>query len=134
MRLALALALFAAAVPLSAGAQPRILSNTWDDDKPSTFAHVVESTPGSKTLTLHARTDASGGQTVAVYAAGPADGPGKGRLLSVIATTAGHSRAGVLSMPAASTGEPRSQLRLVVVVENASRRRHAGEYTLTVSP
>jgi hypothetical protein len=45
----------------------------------------------------------------------------------VIATTRGGSATGVLEFPANGEGVP-----VVVVVENAGGRRHAGAYSLTV--
>ena len=128
----LLLAALIAATPAVAAAQPRILSNRWDADRPSTFAHVVESTPGKKTITLDARSDAAAGQTVSVYPAAP--GSALGRLLSVTATAQGGTRTVPLTVPPPPPGQSLTRVPLAVVIENATGRRQTGEYTLTVSP
>jgi hypothetical protein len=121
-------------VPAVAMAQPQIYSNRWDSDQPSTFTHVIVGAPGRKAVTLDATTSASGGETVAVYPMGADGQRGKARLLFVTATTRGNSRAGQVTLPAPARGETVGRLPVVIVVENASERRHAGEYTLTVAP
>jgi hypothetical protein len=124
----------ALAAPVIALAQPQMLSNRWDSDQPTTFRHTLEGTPGRKTLRIDAVTSAGGGETVAVYPAGPGGERGKVRILFVIATTQGHSRTGTVTLPQPARGEAFSRLPIVVVVENASGRRNSGEYTLTLAP
>jgi len=127
----LALAL---AVPAAALAQPQIFSDRWDSGGFSTFRHTIEGTPGRKQIRLDATTTAGGGETVAVYPVAADGQRGKARILFVIATTRGNTRAGSITLPPPPRGETLSRLPVMVVVENASGRAHWGEYTLTVSP
>ena len=131
-RVLLAAAVLAA--PLAAAAQPQLLSNRWDSDKPSTFRHTLEGSPGVKQLRIDAVSSASGGETVAVYPLGPDGERGKARILFVIATREGNSRAGTVTLPQPPRGQAFARLPIVVVVENAAGRRNSGEYTLTLAP
>jgi hypothetical protein len=110
------------------------MSNRWDSDQPTTFRHTLEGAPGRKTLRIDATTSAGGGETVAVYPAGPGGERGKVRILFVIATTQGNTRTGTVTLPEPRRGEAVGRLPIVVVVENASGRRNSGEYTLTLAP
>lgn len=109
-------------------------ANSWAASEPSTFTHVLEAAPGRRAVTLTARTDSPGGETVAVYPQTPSGERGKVRLMFVIATRQGNSVTRDVTFPAPPRGEAVAKLPVVVVVENASGRRYAGEYTLTVSP
>lgn len=121
------------AVPLPGAAQEGVHANAWSGTGFSTFHHVLEAAPGRRTLTLQAQTDASGGETVAVYPEPSPGVRGKVRLMFVIASTRGNTRTATVNFPAARRGETLSRLPVMVVVENASGRRHAGNYTLRVN-
>ena len=131
---ALAAAAGFAAIAAAAAAQPQMLGNHWDSDKASTFTHVLQGSPGRRVLRIDATTTASGGETVAVYPMAADGGRGRARILCVIATVQGNSRTGAVTLPAAPPGETVARLPVVVVVENASGRRNAGDYTLTLAP
>jgi hypothetical protein len=102
-------------------------TNSWDSDQFSRFNHTLRAaTPGRHVLALEARTE-GGTETVAVY---PADANGEragGRIVFVVATTGGNRA--TQEVDVAEAGLP-----VVVVVENASGRRAAGSYTLTLQP
>lgn len=139
----IALALAAAAcVPPTAPAAPETeapapaptaeagpYSNAWDSDEFSRFRHTLQApSGGAHMLTLTATTDSPGGETVAVYLAGPDGEPLTGWRMFVVASTRGETATEELEFPE-SGAQP-----VVVVVENASGRRLAGAYTLSVAP
>ena len=103
-------------------------TNTWDAAEFSRFRHTLRAAePGARTLTLQAQSDSSGGETVAVYPVG-ADGERRTvRIAFVVADADGSSREESVDIPAEG-------LPVEVVIENAGGRRHAGAYTLTISP
>jgi hypothetical protein len=103
-------------------------TNSWDAAEFSRFRHTVHAaTAGEHRLRIDARTDSSGGETVAVYPV-RADGTRGGvRIMFVIADTDGASAEGTAAIPEAG-------LPVEVVIENAGGRRHQGNYTLTVLP
>ena len=119
------LALGAPAVAL---AQPQILSNPWDSDRPSEFTHVLQGRPGARVVRIDAIVTAGEPATVSVYPRRADGGRAEPRLLTASATRAGDSRAFPVELP------PTGRLPVVVLVENASGRRSVGEYTLTVAP
>jgi hypothetical protein len=103
--------------------------NAWDAAEFSSFRHTLYApTPGPHTVTLAARTDASGGETVAVYPVSDDGQRGTVRIVFVIASIDGRSAEGEVEFPEGGSG-----VQVEVVVENAGGRRHAGSYTLTVS-
>lgn len=107
-------------------------TNSWDAAEFSSFSHDLEAASGGvRRLRLEATTDASGGETVAVYRRGPDGQRMTGWRLFVIADLDGTIDAGELEFPAVGEGEV-SRVPVVVVIENAGGRRHAGSYTLTV--
>jgi hypothetical protein len=101
-------------------------TRTWESDQFSRFRHTLHAPiPGANSLTLSSQTDASGGETVAVYPIG-ADGQRSSvRLIFVIADVDGTTGTETVEIPAEG-------LPVEVVIENAGGRRHAGSYTLTV--
>jgi hypothetical protein len=99
--------------------EPGPYANSWDSDDFSRFQH---------TLTLTATTNSPGGETVAVYLAGPGGEPSTGWRMFVVATTRGETATEVLEFPDGGV-QP-----VVVVIENASGQRLAGSYTLSVVP
>jgi hypothetical protein len=103
-------------------------TNSWDAAEFSHFRHTLQaSAPGSQTLTLQAQTDSSGGETVAVYPIGPDGERRTMRIVFVIADTDGTSEDATIEVPAEG-------LPVEVIVENAGGRRHAGSYTITLTP
>ena len=108
-------------------------SNSWNSDRPTQFSHVIEAEAGKVTLTLKAKTTASGGETVAVYFADAQGNRKTGWRLFVIATRNGNSASKSVVIPKPKANHKTSKVPLVVVVENASGKMHSGEYTLTVS-
>ena len=101
-------------------------ANSWDAAEFSRFRHTLQAaSPGAHTLTLHAQTDSPGGETVAVYPIGPDGEAETARILFVIADRDGESRSENVEVPAEG-------LSVQVAVENASGRRLAGSYTLTL--
>jgi hypothetical protein len=108
-------------------------SNRWNSDRPTQFSHVLEAEPGNVTLTLKAKTTASGGETVAVYFADAQGNRRTGWRLFVIATGNGNSASKSVVIPQPKANHKTSKVPLVVVVENAGGRTNAGDYTLTVS-
>ena len=108
-------------------------ANSWNSDRPTQFSHVIDAEPGTVTLTLKAKTTASGGETVAVYFADAQGNRKTGWRLFVIATRNGNSASKSVVIPKAKANHT-SKVPLVVVVENASGKMHSGDYTLTVSP
>jgi hypothetical protein len=108
-------------------------SNSWNSDRPTQFSHVIEAEAGKVTLTLKAKTTASGGETVAVYFADAQGNRKTGWRLFVIATRNGNSASKSVVIPKPKANHKTSKVPLVVVVENASGKMHSGEYALTVS-
>lgn len=116
----------AAAAP---AADPGPYSNAWDSDDFSRFQHTLQAPSGGvHMLTLTATTNSPGGETVAVYLAGPDGEPLTGWRMFVVASTRGETATEELEFPESGV-QP-----VVVVVENASGRRLAGSYTLSVAP
>jgi hypothetical protein len=105
-------------------------TNNWDSNEFSRFTHTLHAVaPGVRSITLAAQTNSPGGETVAVYPV-KADGErGSPRIMFVIADQDGQDGTAELEFPASGAGVP-----VMVVVENAGGRRHAGSYTLTVAP
>ena len=108
-------------------------SNSWNSDRPTQFSHAIEAEPGKVTLTLQAKTTASGGETVAVYFADAQGNRKTGWRLFVIATRNGNSASKSVVIPKSKPNHKTSKVPLIVVVENAGGRTNSGEYTLTVS-
>ena len=108
-------------------------SNRWNSDRPTQFSHVLEAEPGNVTLTLTAKTTASGGETVAVYFADAQGNRKTGWRLFVIATRSGNSASKSVVIPKPKPNHKTDKVPLMVVVENASGKMHSGDYTLTVS-
>jgi hypothetical protein len=103
-------------------------TNSWAAAEFSHFRHTLQaSAPGAQTLTLQAQTDSPGGETVAVYPIGPDGERRTVRILFVIAATVGTTESATVDVPAEG-------LPVEVIVENAGGRRHAGSYTITLSP
>jgi hypothetical protein len=103
-------------------------TNTWDSDQFSSFRHTLNAaTPGSHALTLTAQTNASGGETVAVYPIGADGQRSTVRIIFVIADVDGTTGTENVDIPAEG-------LLVEVVVENAGGRRHAGNYSITIAP
>lgn len=103
-------------------------TNTWDSDGLSSFRHtLIAATPGAHTLTLEAATNSPGGETVAIYPIGPDGARQTARIMFLVADTDGSSETESVDIPA-------DGLVVEVIVENASGRRFAGAYTLTVTP
>ena len=109
-------------------------ANSWDSATRSRFQHVIEAPPGRARLTIHARTNAGGGETVAIYPTTAAGGRGGVRIAFVIATTAGNSRSATVTIPRPARNEQFGRLPITVDVENASGRQLAGEYSIVVEP
>ncbi len=115
-----------AEAPVEAEAGP--YTNAWSSAEFSTFHHTLQApSGGAHTLTLQAQTDSPGGETVAVYLAGPSGEPQTGWRMFVIATTRGETATESVDFPADGA------LPVVVVVENASNRTFSGTYTLSVA-
>lgn len=109
--------------------EPGPYANAWDSNEFSRFQHTLQApSGGAHTLTLSATTNSPGGETVAVYLAGPGGEPLTGWRMFVVASTRGETATEVLEFP-----EGGAQA-VVVVIENASGQRLAGNYTLTVGP
>jgi hypothetical protein len=109
--------------------EPGPYANSWDSDDFSRFQHTLQAPSGGPhTLTLTATTNSPGGETVAVYLAGPGGEPSTGWRMFVVATTRGETATEVLEFPDGGV-QP-----VVVVIENASGQRLAGSYTLSVVP
>jgi hypothetical protein len=103
--------------------------NAWDSDAVSEFRHTLQApSAGDHTVTITATTDSPGGETVAVYLADPAGEAMTGWRLFVIATRGGESESRALEFPEGGA------VAVVVRVENASGRRFAGRYSMTVEP
>jgi hypothetical protein len=103
-------------------------TNSWDAAEFSHFRHTLQaSAPGPQTLTLQAQTDSPGGETVAVYPIGPDGERRTVRIVFVIADADGTSEDATIEAPAEG-------LPVEVIVENAGGRRHAGAYTITLTP
>lgn len=115
------------------GGAPMVLANRWNANDYTTFRHVIEGPPGKVNLSLKACTDASGGETVAVYLMDRNGARKTGWRMFVIATRKGNARSGSLTLPMPARGQTLSKLPIMVVVENASGRPHVGEYQLTVT-
>ncbi len=112
------------------GEEGRVIGERWSGTGFTTFKHVLVGRPGKRGLSLYGCSSASGGETVAVYLAGP-DGERKtGWRHFVIATRNGNSRAGTITLPKAAPGQTLSRLPVVIVVENASGKPHVGELRL----
>jgi hypothetical protein len=109
-------------------------ANSWDSATRSRFQHVIEAPPGRARLTIHARTNAGGGETVAIYPTTAAGGRGGVRIAFVIATTVGNSRSATVTIPRPARNEQFGRLPVTVDVENASGRQLAGEYSIIVEP
>lgn len=102
-------------------------TNSWDSDQFSRFQHTLHAaTPGANSITLSSQTDSPGGETVAVYPIGADGQRSTVRLIFVVADVDGTTGTEAVDIPAEG-------LPVEVVVENAGGRRHAGNYTLTVS-
>jgi hypothetical protein len=115
-----------AAAPASVDLGP--YTNSWDAAEFSHFRHTLQaSAPGAQTLTLQAQTDSPGGETVAVYPIGPDGERRTVRIVFVIADADGTSESATVDLPAEG-------LPVEVIVENAGGRRHAGNYTVTLTP
>jgi hypothetical protein len=101
--------------------------SSWDSAEFSRFDHtLVAPAGGPHLLTLTATTNSPGGETVAVYPVAPTGEPLTGRIMFVIASTQGTTATETFEFP--ETGvQP-----VVVVVENASGRRFAGQYELSI--
>ncbi len=108
-------------------------SNSWNSDRPTQFSHVLDAEPGKVTLTLKAKTTASGGETVAVYFADAQGNRKTGWRLFVIATRNSNGASKSVVIPKPKANHKTSKVPLIVVVENASGKMHSGDYTLTVS-
>lgn len=112
--------------PAQSAAEHGPYENAWDSSEFSTFHHTLAAPAGGiHTLTLQAVTNSPGGETVAVYRAGPDGEPLTGWRMFVVASTRGETRSEALEFPSDGV-QP-----VVVVVENASGRRFSGRYTLT---
>lgn len=103
-------------------------TNSWDSAEASHFRHTLGGTPGVHEVTLQAQSDASGGETVAVYPVVNGEVVTE-RIVFVIATIEGNSAAGTITF----THDLLAPVVVEVRVENAGGRRHAGSYTLTVA-
>ena len=103
-------------------------ANTWAAGEEASFRHTLHAeTPGEHVVTIEARTESPGGETVAVYPIGPDGNPASPRVMFVIATVAGSSESTTVEFPASGEGVP-----VAVVVEHD--RRFGGAYTLRVEP
>lgn len=101
-------------------------ANSWDAAEFSRFSHTLHATtPGPHEVVLTASTTSPGGETVAIYPIGPDGEPLTARVMFVIASTAGGSETETVDIPAEG-------LPVQVAVENASGRRFAGHYEITV--
>ncbi|MBC7767840.1 MAG: hypothetical protein H7124_03565 [Phycisphaerales bacterium] len=101
-------------------------TNSWDAAEVTRFQHMLwAAEPGARTIRLQAQTDATGGETVAVYPLRADGSRAGGRIVFVVADRDGEQVEAVREVPAEG-------LSVSVVVENAGGRRHAGTYTLTV--
>ena len=56
----------ALAAPAAALAQPQILSDRWDSDRPAEFTHVLQGRPGVRSVRIDAFTTAGGPVAVSV--------------------------------------------------------------------
>ena len=100
----------------------------------TSFRTCSKPNPGKVTLTLNAKTTASGGETVAVYFADEQGNRKTGWRLFVIATGNGNSASKSVVIPNPKANHKTSKVPLVVVVENAkSGKMRSGDYALTVS-
>lgn len=111
-------------------------TNKWSSDRESRFEHVIEGVPGKMTLTLNAKLLSGSNDTVAVYFADAKGNKKTGWRLFVVTSRAGESasKSFVLPKPKPAVPEKKtSAVKIIVAIENASKRLNAGEYTLTVS-
>ena len=107
-----------------------VIGERWNGTGFTTFKRVLVGRPGKHNLALYGCSSAGGGETVAVYLAGP-DGERKtGWRHFVIATRNGNNRVGTITLPKAAPGQTLSRLPIVIVVENASGKPHVGELRL----
>lgn len=107
-----------------------VIGARWSATGFTTFKRVLVGRPGKHALGLYGCSSAGGGETVAVYLAG-ADGERKtGWRHFVIATRNGNNKVGTITLPKAAPGQTLSRLPIVIVVENASGKPHAGELRL----
>ena len=112
------------------GEEGRVIGERWNAAGFTTFKQVIVGRPGKRNLSLYGCSSASGGETVAVYLAGP-DGERKtGWRHFVIATRNGNSRTGTVTLPKAAPGQTLTRLPVVIVVENASGKPSVGELRL----
>lgn len=108
--------------------------NSWNSATRSRFRHVITAPPGRARLTISASSDASGGETVAVYPEVNGE-RGRARVMFVIAHARGERVAsGVVTIPRGVRRDSLGQFPIVVDVENAGGRRHAGRYCITAAP
>jgi len=124
--------------PLLADGAPGPFSNAWSSDAESRFEHVIEDLPGKLTLTLKAKTTQGGLETVAVYFMDKHGNKSTAWRMFVVANKAGESRSKsfTLAKPKFDPKHPdrkTNSVRVMVAVENASKRESSGEYTLSVS-
>jgi len=140
MNVQLIAAFFAAVLTCSmpATAGPGPFTNAWSSDTESRFEHVIEGLPGKYTLTLNAKTTQGGNDTVAVYFIGSRGTKSGGWRLVVVTSKAGESASKPFTMPKPKP-DPKhperktNSVKILVAVENASRRVSTGEYILSVS-
>jgi hypothetical protein len=123
---------------LTSAAASGPFNNTWSSDSESRFEHVIADAPGRITLTLKARTTTPGVETVAVYFMDKNGNKSLAWRLTVIASRAGesNSKSFVMAKPKPTKDNPdpkTNSVKVLVAVENASRRVSSGEYTLSVS-
>lgn len=113
-------------------------SNTWSSDEQSRFEHVLTDAPGKITLTLKAKMSTPGVETVAVYFLDKNGNKSLAWRLTVIASRTGESASKSFVLPKAKPTKDNpnpttNSIKLLVAVENASRRLSSGEYTLSAS-
>jgi hypothetical protein len=116
-------------LPLLAQSGP--FTNRWNGNRPISFAHVISDAPGRITLTLDAKMESPGVETVAVYLGTAARHKTDWRLF-VVASSKGSSATKSFTLPKPKKGTL-SKASFVVIVENASHHDSAGVYTLTVN-